>query len=137
MPNENGHFAPGNQGRGPSIPLEIEASELPEAIKVFQRYKALKHELATIHQSDAVSEQLRITLAQSAVIEFLQGDPEILESNIHKPLDDLHVALFELSCGGKPSILFEAQRPADVVTKQKTSYVHLAQGFLAAAFAAL
>jgi hypothetical protein len=117
--------------------IEIELSELRESIALYRRYRKFKDSLAEIPKAPEVSEQEWVALADGEVIEFLQHDAEIVASNIHKPLVDQFIAMHDLCCGWKPSLLFEAPRPADVTTKPRITFAHLAQGALAIGYAAL
>src|SRR4051794_1095920 len=106
-------------------------------LNLFRHWKAFKSELAEAAKMDSQTEQLRMTYVQSLALEFLQQDPELVASGTLKPLWAIYVALHDLSLGGRPAVLFGAERPDDVVTKSKITFTHYAQGQLAAAYAAL
>lgn len=118
--------------------VDTDVPEVIEAVNLHRRWKTFKSELAESAKMDSQTPQMRMAYAQCLVIELLEQDPEIVASNIHKPLFDIWMAMHDLSLGGKPPVLFEADRPDGVgVTKPLMTFAHYPQGFCAAAYAAL
>jgi hypothetical protein len=100
--------------------VEIDASELVEAVSFFRHLKAFRAELAELAKMDSPTEQHRRAYAQNLAVELLQQDPKLSASGNLKPLFDIHMALHD-----------------DVETKPKITYTHYAQGAGVAAYAAL
>lgn len=100
--------------------VEIDASELVEAVSFFRHLKAFKAEMAELAKMDSPTEQRRRAYAQSLAVQLLQQDPELRASGDLKPLFDIYMALHD-----------------GVETKPKITFTHYAQGFLAATYAAL
>jgi hypothetical protein len=107
-------------GATASEAIEIDASELVEAVSFFRHLKAFRAELAELAKMDSPTEQHRRAYAQSLAVELLQQDPELMASGDLKPLFDIYMALHD-----------------DVATKPKITFTHYAQGAGVAAYAAL
>jgi hypothetical protein len=126
---------------GSDEPQVIAGIGLPEylAVALHGLPRKLKAELAEIAKAGPDVQQIRMAAALQlgAIIEWLQHDPEIRESNDLQPLYRLFGALLDLCAGGRPLFLFEVARPDGVNTKPKIAAAHFPQGILVVAYMAL